>query len=81
MVLNEDYNYSFGVTSKLQHESMNIDELLIKFPFQFGIEETQWLRKTLLLQLHHYLNCLLKVNIHWKLGHGLIILKNCVSVS
>lgn len=46
LVLNEDYNYSFGVTSKLQHESMNIDELLIKFPFQFGIEETQWLRKT-----------------------------------
>jgi len=43
---NQDYNYSFGVTSKLQHESMNIDELLIKFPFQFGIEETQWLRKT-----------------------------------
>lgn len=46
LVLNEDYNYSFGVTSKLQYESMYIDELLIKFPFQFGIEEPQWLRKT-----------------------------------
>ncbi|RCK66233.1 AP-1 accessory protein LAA1 [Candida viswanathii] len=46
LVLSDGYNYSFGVTSKFQTGSVNIDELLIKFPFDFGREETQWLRNT-----------------------------------
>ncbi|KAK6462705.1 hypothetical protein DFJ63DRAFT_286860 [Scheffersomyces coipomensis] len=31
LVLNEDYNYAFGVTSKFDDTKANIDELLIKF--------------------------------------------------
>ncbi|CUM68445.1 uncharacterized protein PRCAT00006169001 [Priceomyces carsonii] len=31
IILSEDYNYSFGITSKFRARSANIDELLIKF--------------------------------------------------
>ncbi|EMG48967.1 hypothetical protein G210_0370 [Candida maltosa Xu316] len=46
LVLNDSYNYSFGVTSKFQPGSVNIDELLIKFPFSSEVDEIQWLRNT-----------------------------------
>lgn len=46
LVLNDGFNYSFGVTSKFRPGSVNIDELLIKFPFDFTRSETQWLRNT-----------------------------------
>ncbi|KAK6456322.1 uncharacterized protein RJT20DRAFT_128177 [Scheffersomyces xylosifermentans] len=32
IILSEDYNYSFGITSKFQDYTDNIDELLTKFP-------------------------------------------------
>lgn len=36
ILVGEDYNYFFGITSKFSSKSANVDELLIKFPASFS---------------------------------------------
>ncbi|CAI5755702.1 unnamed protein product [Candida verbasci] len=67
ILLNEDYNYSFGVTSKLKFNS-KIDELLIKFPFEQSHQSTNWLRKTFTKKVKELPNTSIEGNSEPKLG-------------